>query len=313
MSAAVSSSAEPSFETWRGAVSTWNCDEMGHMNVRFYVAYALQGLGGLAAALGMPDAFSTRATSTLEVKAHHIRFLREARAGAPLHLEAGILSLSEDEAEVLQVMRHSQSGEPCAAFVTRVAHVTREGRRFPWSRQARETAEMLACGRPAYAQAKGVPETVTETQASMARADELGVPSAAKGVALPEECDGLGRFRTDAVMGRFSDGAAQLFGGFDRGHTPSGAPIGGAMLECHILHHRMPRLGSHLWLRSGLARVEPRFNHIVHWLLDPISGEPWATAQAVAAVFDLEARKVVERTPEQLEKLSAQAIPGLTI
>ena len=31
-------------EVWRGGVNTWECDEMGHLNVRFYVARAMEGL-----------------------------------------------------------------------------------------------------------------------------------------------------------------------------------------------------------------------------------------------------------------------------
>jgi acyl-CoA thioester hydrolase len=305
--------SEPRLEVWRGAVNAWNCDEMGHMNVRFYVAHALEGLAGVAAALGLEDAFATRATSTLEVKGHHIRFLREARAGAPIHIEAGILSFGEDEAQVLQVMRHSISGEPCAAFATRVQHVTPGGRSFPWSAKARDAAQDLACARPAYARAKGVPDHPVSSKASLTWAEARGLLSTARGVALPDECDALGRFRTDAVMGRFSDAASQLFGGFDRGHTTGGSRIGGAMLEIHILHHRTPRVGQHLWLRSGLAKTEPRFNHVVHWLLDPVSGEPWSTARGVAAAFDLDTRKIVERTPEQLERLAPKVFEGLDL
>ena len=252
------------------------------MNVRFYLANALEGLAGVAAALGLEDAFSPKATSTLDVKGHHIRFLKEARAGAPIHLEAGILRIGEDEARVLQIMRHSISGEPCAAFVTRVVHTTPGGRSFPWSAKSREAAESLMCARPAYAEAKGVTDQPASSRASMTWASALGLIPTARGVALPDECDALGRFRTDAVMGRFSDAAAQIFGGFDRGHTHSGARIGGAMLEIHILHHRTPKVGQHLVLRSGLAAIDPRFNHMVHWLLDPVTGEPWTTARAVA-------------------------------
>ncbi len=304
----------PTLEVWRGATNAWNCDEMGHMNVRFYLAFALQGLGGVAAALGMADAFGARTASTIEVKGHHIRFLREARAGAPLHLEAGILCLGEDEAEVVQVMRHSLSGEPCAAFVSRIAHVTADGRRFPWSDRSRTAAEALACGLPAFAEAKGVTGKPGPTRASRARAESLGVQITARGLATPAECDALGRFRTDAVMGLFSDAAAQIFGpGGDRGVTAAGTRIGGAMLEIHIVHHRTPRLGAHLELRSGLARVDPRLNHIVHWLLDPETGEPWTTARAIAAAFDLDARKIVERTPEQLARLTPRVVEGLDL
>lgn len=76
-------------EIWGGGVNTWECDEMGHLNVRFWVAKALEGLGGLAARLGMPRAFSTGAEATLVVREKHMRFLREARAGAALIMKIG--------------------------------------------------------------------------------------------------------------------------------------------------------------------------------------------------------------------------------
>ena len=52
---------EPRLEVWRGAVNAWTCDEMGHMNVRFYLAHALEGLAGVALALGLDDAYSPKA------------------------------------------------------------------------------------------------------------------------------------------------------------------------------------------------------------------------------------------------------------
>ena len=52
-------------EIWRGGVNTWECDEMGHMNVRFYVVKAVEGLASLAALVGLPEAFCADATSTL--------------------------------------------------------------------------------------------------------------------------------------------------------------------------------------------------------------------------------------------------------
>lgn len=30
---------------WSGIPNTWDCDEMGHMNVRVYVEKAMEGLG----------------------------------------------------------------------------------------------------------------------------------------------------------------------------------------------------------------------------------------------------------------------------
>ena len=52
-------------EVYRGSTNQWECDEMNHMNVRFYSARFMEGLGVLAAHCGMPDAFTSRALSTL--------------------------------------------------------------------------------------------------------------------------------------------------------------------------------------------------------------------------------------------------------
>ena len=101
-------------EIWRGGVTPWQCDEMGHMNVRFYLAIATEGLAGLAAALGMPRAFTPGATSTLLVREHHVRFLKEARPGAGLLMMGGVLSMGETDAVILQQLFHA-SGEPAAA------------------------------------------------------------------------------------------------------------------------------------------------------------------------------------------------------
>ena len=85
-------------EIWRGGVNTWECDEMGHMNVRFYLTKATEGLAGLAAELGMAHAFAPHAEATLLVTDHHVRFLKENHAGAALYMTGAVLSMGEVDA-----------------------------------------------------------------------------------------------------------------------------------------------------------------------------------------------------------------------
>src|ERR1700760_1772665 len=88
-------------EVWRGSVATWECDAMGHLNVGFYVAKSMEGVIGLAAELGMAGAFAADARATLIVREQHIRFLREARPGAPLMMTGGVVEIGESDARLL--------------------------------------------------------------------------------------------------------------------------------------------------------------------------------------------------------------------
>ena len=128
--------AFPGVEIWRGGVNTWDCDEMGHMNVRFYVSRAMEGLAGLAAELGLPHAFSPYANATLVVREQHIRFLREAHAGAALHMLGGVIEISDTEARLrcrARILR-AERGSTC-----RVGDAERLARRYP-----RVTVETVA-------------------------------------------------------------------------------------------------------------------------------------------------------------------------
>jgi acyl-CoA thioester hydrolase len=305
-------------ELWRGGVNTWDCDEMGHMNVRFYVVRAMEGLAALALRLGMPDAFAAHAASTLMVREHHIRFLKEAHAGTPLHMTGGVVSLGDSEAEVAQVLFHSRTGEPAASFRTRLTHAEpKSGRAFPWPARSRAAAEALHVEPPPYAAPRSVSGASVTPAASLERADALGLRCVARGAIGPSACDVFGRMRPEEFIGRVSDGVPNLVGPIREAvlaSAPEGVTrIGGAVLEYRLLYLAWPEAGDHLELRSGLAAVEDKTQRLVHWLLDPVSGKPWGSAEAVAVNFDLDARKLIPISPEARAGLTSHVVTGLSI
>jgi acyl-CoA thioester hydrolase len=291
---------------------------MGHMNVRFWLAKALEALAGLAARLGMPAAFTEGAGATLVVRDQHMRFLREARAGASLSATGGVLEMGETDARLLIVLRHL-SGEPAATFQIVVSHVTADNLRpFPWPQRARNAAQALTVEVPAYAAARSIDLTpVTEPTAGLARAEGLGLKRIGLGTIQAQELDAFGRMRGEMVLGRISDGVGRLFGETRPGPAPvPGEPprrIGGAVLEYRVLHLDWPRAGDHVEIRSGFADCTARTRRAFHWMVDPVSGKAWASAEAVVISFDLDARQVVDITPEAQAAYLAQAIPGLAL
>ncbi|MBU4435869.1 MAG: thioesterase family protein [Alphaproteobacteria bacterium] len=308
----------PGVETWRGGVNTWDCDEMGHMNVRFYVTRAMEGLAGLAAELGLPHAFTPYANATLLVKEHHVRFLREAHAGATLHMLGGVIEISDTEARLLQLLVHSATGELAATFQTTVVHATpREGEVFPWPQITRDRAEALKVQVPELARARSIDLSPFTPTAGLERANALGLQRIGLGALSPHECDVFSRMRAEQFIGRVSDGIGAFISPFrdlivaHAEHPPT--RFGGAVLEYRLAYLFWPRPGDRVELRSGLIGSDPRTMRMVHWMLEPTTGLPWATSEAVAVTFDLDARKVVPITPAAQTALQAFVVDGLAL
>ena len=299
-------------EVWRGGVNPWQCDQMGHMNVRFYVAHAVEGLAGLAAALGMSQAYLPTATSTLAVREHHIRFLKEARAGAALHMTAGLLRMGEADASALQILRHSQTDEPSAVFQTHLAHVrASDGQGFAWPRAARARAGDLVVEVPAGLGPRSLEPGEPPGVASLERAEAMGLIRYGAGAFTPQDCDAFGRVSATQIMGRMGDGAAQAIDSTREavGRLTAGAqPIGLAVVEYRLVYFDWPRAGDRFDVRSGLRVVEPRRLGWTHWMLDPETGRPWAIAIGVLVPFDLEVRKTVTLPEKALEILRARVV-----
>jgi acyl-CoA thioester hydrolase len=302
-------------EIWRGGVNTWECDEMGHMNVRFYVARFMEGLGGLALRLGLPQAFTARANATLLVQDHHIRFLKEAHAGAPLHMTGGVIEMGDTDARLLQVLVHTRTGEPCATCISRIAHVDRDGRPFAWPARSRAAATALAVEVPAHAAPRSIDAGPVQSIASLEAADRLGVGCGARGLIGVQDCDVFGRMRPEVFIGRVSDGVPGLLSPVRKAVTENAVEtpkrVGGAVLEYRLIYLAWPKAGDHIELRSGLKAFGDKTQTMVHWLLDPVSGRPWGVSEAVAVNFDLDARKIIPIAPAAREALQAFVTEGL--
>ncbi len=300
-------------EVWRGGVNTWECDEMGHMNVRFYVSRAMEGLVGFAAAMGLEGAFRANADATLIVKDHHIRFLREARAGAPLHMVAGLVDFGESEARLLQLLIHG-NGELAASFQTLVAHATaRDGRPFPWSDRTRDLAQGLTIAVPQRGAPRSLGLEPSAGGASLARARAMNLIALSSGAFGAQDCDVFGRARADLFIGRVSDGVPSLAAAFGGRAVGAERPerVGGAVLEYRLAYHAWPRAGDRFAVRSGLAGFDDRAQRVAHWILDPASGEPWVTSEAIAIALDLDARKIIPIGDEAKARLATHVTPGL--
>lgn len=284
---------------------------MGHMNVRFHVSRAMEGLVGLAAELGMPRAFAPNATATLMIKEHHIRFLREALPPDALDMIGGVISLAETDSRLFQLTRHT-GGAPSVAFQTEVVHVTpHAAQAFLWPDRVRAAAESMTVKVEGAVGPRSLTPGAPMPPASLAQAEAAGLKCIAAGAVQPQDCDAFGRMRAEMFIARISDGYSHYAANLRQVVEASGVEpdrLGTAAVEFRLRYLAWPRAGDRVELRSGLVEVGARTNTLVHWLLDPETGEPWGQAEQVVLPFDLQARKMISLPDEVRARLSQQLV-----
>lgn len=303
---------------WRGCVNAWECDEMRHMNVRFYVAKWAEAMGATAAAIALPHAFRDNAASTLLPEEQHIRFHAEAREGAPLSMTARVLDIGETSARFLHELLHAD-GRPAATFVTRVRHAdASHGHAFAWSRRSRERLEALRGALTDAAAARSIDLERTPADASRAAAETFGLPTIGLGMVTAVETGAFGRARPETFIGRISDSVPNLLSQW-REETAKAAGAadgvakepGAAVVEFRLLYRAWPRMGDLFEVRSGITEVASKTQRLVHWVVDPVSGAPWFTGEAVVLSFDLKTRKAITPPAAQRAALAKRVVPGL--
>jgi len=288
---------------WKGSANTWDCDEMGHMNVRIYVEKAMEGLGRFAAAIHMPHAYRENAPSTLIPAQQHVRFIREVQPGRPLVMTGCVIEWDETSVLVYQELCHND-GTPAAALRTRLIHAeAKSGRAFGW---------------PAATAPRGVDLALAPLpadQTTLANALKVGTPEIGCGLVAPQHCDVSGRMQAAWFMGRLSDSVPNLLYDWRKqvAAAADGAQMGAAVLEHRLIYRRWPRAGDRFVIHSSLNNVSEKTHSLVHWILDPDTGEAWMTSEAVSVTFNLDTRKVIATAPEQIASLEKIAPRGLAL
>ena len=303
---------------WRGSCNQWDCDEMGHMNVRVYVEKQMEGLTVLAQTLGMPHAFAKNAPSTILPVDQHIRFVREVLPGRPLSMHGCLIEVGETDALVYQELRHVD-GQLAAAFRTRIMHIDTAGREpFTWGRHVRAAMEAAIDEPPAEAAPRSIqpdkpglplPGISIDLPAS------LGLRCIGKGAVPAHHLDVHGRMAAPWVIGRVSDSVPNLLYEWRRKVAEAAGDLrmGAAVLEYRIRYHDWPEAGDLFEIYTGLGGVEGKTHSLIHWMMDPSTGRPWATSQATAITLDLDARKAIPAPAEAIAELERIAPRGLGI
>lgn len=120
--------------TYRGAVYPWQCDQMGHMNVMWYVGKMDEASHSLFASLGMTRAVMRETECVLGAVEQNISYKREVLAGDVVEVHSRVLEMREKVILFEHEIRHGVTGEVCAVCEQTVLCIdatARKARPFP--------------------------------------------------------------------------------------------------------------------------------------------------------------------------------------
>jgi acyl-CoA thioester hydrolase len=121
-------------ETYRGAVYPWHCDQMGHMNVMWYVGKFDEATWNLFAQMGVTTPFLKANNRGMAAVQQNITYKRELLAGDTVVIRSAFVEVREKLARFVHEMRHAVTNEVSAICVLTGVHIdsqTRKSCPFP--------------------------------------------------------------------------------------------------------------------------------------------------------------------------------------
>jgi acyl-CoA thioester hydrolase len=121
-------------ETYRGAIYPWHCDQMGHMNVMWYVGKFDEATWNLFASMGVTTAFLKETRRGMAAVQQNITYKRELYAGETVAIRSAFIEVREKLAKFVHEMRNGATGELAAICVLTGVHIdaqTRKSCPFP--------------------------------------------------------------------------------------------------------------------------------------------------------------------------------------
>ena len=115
--------------THRGVVYPSQCDQMGHMNVMYYVGKFDEATWQLFASIGITPTYIREKLRGVAAIRQQISYRRELRAGDLVTVRSGILEISPKQVRFYHEMCNDQTGDLTATTVINAVHLDLQTRR----------------------------------------------------------------------------------------------------------------------------------------------------------------------------------------
>ncbi len=120
--------------TYRGTVMQWHCDQMGHMNVMWYVGKFDEATWNLFAMMGASADYLRKEDKAMAAVDQRIQYRRELLAGDTVVIDSGVLEIKPKSITFVHEMRHALTREvaaTCRLVGVHMGRTTRKSEPFP--------------------------------------------------------------------------------------------------------------------------------------------------------------------------------------
>ena len=136
--------AEP-LTTYVGVVYPWQCDQVGHLNVAFYVAKFDEATWNLFAEIGMDGSYFRDRRGGMGAVDHRLTYARELYPGDCVIVRTGIVELGERKLTFMHEMTERLGGETASTCTITAVHIDPSVRKAaPFPPEVFERASQLA-------------------------------------------------------------------------------------------------------------------------------------------------------------------------
>ena len=116
-------------KTYQGTIYPWNCDHMGHMNVKFYVEKFDEATWNLFAYLGLSSNYLRENKKGMVALEQNLKYHKEVLAGDTIYIESEVVEIKGKIIRFKHDMYNFESNEKIAETEIVGLHIDTEKRK----------------------------------------------------------------------------------------------------------------------------------------------------------------------------------------
>lgn len=117
------------FLTHRGVIYPWQCDQMGHLNVMWYVGKFDEATWQMFAAMGATPGYMRENQRGMAAVRQNNTYRRELKAGDVISIRTGVLEIYERRIQFYHEMINDETGEIVATSLITGVHMDTQARK----------------------------------------------------------------------------------------------------------------------------------------------------------------------------------------